>query len=323
MRTTTLAVAIGALALTAACSSSGGSGSGSTSGGADLGTIRLATVTPFDLSDAPVFDDSTWQGTGLTVKRIVATSPTADPLLATGGADIVIQSSNKAVADIAKGLPATIMAANSLSWGQNIIAKPGITDPSQLKGKTFGVSGFGSGGYFATLKVAENFGWSKSDYKVTQLGGVDQLTAGLKSGAIDAFIWNPQQAAQLQTEGVGKDLGSVDPYIKAAGSVFSVSKKLIQQRPDAVKAFFDAYFKQVAKYKADPTLALNLAISGKYKQDKATVEGVYKEIIPEMSDDGSIPAPNLQGMAEAAKLSDDTLKDVDTTEIYRFWQGMQ
>jgi ABC-type nitrate/sulfonate/bicarbonate transport system substrate-binding protein len=311
----TVALVATATALTAACSTSGGATAGS-GGGAT--TIRLASVTSFDLGDAAVFDSATWDGSGVTVQRITATSPTADPLLASGGADIVVQSSNKAVADIAKGLPATIVATSSLDWGQNVVAKPNVGDISQLKGKTFGISGFGSGGYYATLKLAEHFGWAHSDYKVAQFGGLPQLTAALKTGAIDAFLWNPQQAAQLQSEGIAKDLGSVDPYITAAGTVFSVSNKLLSAHPAAVKTFFTAYYKQVAKIRADPTLALNLAVAK--KQNRSAVESIYKEIVGKMSIDGSIPAKNLQGMSDAAKLSDTSLKTIDMTKVYKYWR---
>lgn len=319
-RAAKLVTAIAVAALTVAACSSSGTG-GSTAGGTEnLGTIRVATVTPFDLSDAPLFDTTVWDNSGVTVKMITATSPTADPLLATGGTDIVVESSNKPVASIAKGVPATIVATTGLSWGQNIISKKSITDAAQLKGKTFGVSGFGSGGYFATQKVAEHFGWGKSDYKVVQLGGVDQLTAGLKSGAIDAFIWNPQQAAQLASEGFANDLGSVDPYVKASGAVFVVSNKFIQEHPKTLKAYFEAYFKGVEKYRANPELAVTLAVD-KFKQTKSAVESVYKEEMEKLSTDGNIPDENLQGMAEAAKISDDSLKgDIDMGKIYKYWK---
>lgn len=305
----------GLLVTTAAC----GGASGEADAGDGGNTIRLATVTPFDLSDAPVFDDATWKGTGLKVERTVASSPTADQLLATGGADIVVQSANKPVADIAKGLPATIVAANSLSWGQNIIAKPDIRDAHKLKGTTFGVSGFGSGGYFATLKVAEHFGWAKGDYKVAQFGGLTQLTAALKSGAISAFIWNPQEAANLEAKGVARDLGSVDPYIKAAGSVFAVSNTAMKNRPQVIKKFFTAYFKRVAQVKADPSLALNLGVQ-KYKQDPSATKRVYKTVVARMSTDGMIPKENLAGMADAAKTADTDVKKVDMTKVYKYWK---
>ncbi len=290
-------------------------------------TVRLAMVTPFNLGSVAIFGAdkglNTWQGTGVTVNLTIATSPTADPLLATGAVDMVDESPNKPVADITKGLPATIVGAESLCWGQVVIAaaKEHITSVSQLKGKTFGVSGFGSGGYFATLKVAQHFGWSKSQYKVTQLGGLPQLVAALKSGAIDAFIWNDLEGANLQAQGVATDLGSVSPYITAAGDVYVVSNKFLQQHPDTIKAFFTGLFATQAKLKADPSLAQPIAVND-YHQSPSATASVLNDEMGCLSTDGAIPSANLQGIAAAAQLSNPDLKSVDMSKIYTYWKDL-
>lgn len=291
-----------------------------------LGEVRLVTVTPFNLGSIPVFGAKqlgTWKDSGVTVKVIVATSPTADPLLATGGGDIVDESPNKPVADITKGLAATVVAADSLCWGQVVIAssKEGIKSISDLKGKAFGVSGFGSGGYFATLKVAQHFGWSTDQYKITQLGGLPQLVAALKSGAIDAFIWNDGEGANLQAQGIAVVLGSVNPYVKAAGDVFVVSNSFLKSHAAAIKAFFTGLFAEQAKLKAQPEIGRDLAVKD-FKQDPQATESVYKEVMGCMSTDGAIPSENLQGIADAAKLSNKDLAAVDMTKIYRYWRDL-
>lgn len=289
-------------------------------------TIRLAMVTPFNLGSVAIFGADTlgtWANSGLTVNLTIATSPTADPLLATGSVDMVDESPNKPVADITKGLDATVVAAESLCWGQVVIAsaKLGATSISDLKGKTFGVSGFGSGGYFATLKVAAHFGWSASEYKVTQLGGLTQLVAGLKSGAIDAFIWNDLEGHNLQAQGIATVLGSVNPYIQAAGDVFVVKNSFLQAHPDTLKAFFTGLFATQAKLQTDPTPAANIAING-FKQDPGATNAVLKDVVGCMSTDGSIPAANLQGIADAAKLSNKDLTTVDMSKIFKYWKDL-
>ena len=299
---------------------------GATCAPGSLGTLRVAMVTPFNLGSIALFGADklgTFAGTGLNVQLVVATSPTADPLLATGSVDIVDESPNKPVADIAKGLQAKVMGAESLSWGQVVIAssKEHITSVSQLEGKTFGVSGFGSGGYFATLQVAQHFGWSTSQYKITQLGGLPQLVAGLKSGAIDAFIWNDEEGAVLQAEGIATDLGSVDPYIHAAGDVFVVSDKALSSHGPAIRAFFKALYAEQARLVANPTVGRDLAISD-FKQNAAATDSVYSEVLGTLSTDGQIPAANLKVIGEAALLSNPDLKSVNMPSTYEYWQNL-
>ena len=100
-----------------------------------------------------------------------------------------------------------------------------VTKPEQLKGAKFGVSGFGSGGHYATLKLAERLGWGKDDYEVVQLGGLPEMTAALESGAMNAFIWNPIETATIKEEGLGHVIGSVNDYISATACSTSATTR--------------------------------------------------------------------------------------------------
>jgi ABC-type nitrate/sulfonate/bicarbonate transport system substrate-binding protein len=294
-----------------------------------LGTIKVITSVPEGIPYVGVNKGNqlgAWKSSGLKVDVIPGSSPSVVTAVASGEADIGLQSANKAAADIAKGLDAKIVAATALPWGQDIVVSNrhrDVTDPSQLKGMRFGLSGFGSGGHYATLKLAQTEGWSKKDYKLVQLGGLPEMTAALESGAIDAFIWNPLEVATIEAKGIGHVIGSVNKFVGAtASSVFYVRNKTLEEHPAAVKAFFDGYFGLIKQLQADPT-PLKPILIDEWKSNPEAVDKTYKRIVDSFSTDGDIPAANLAGMGEAVKFTFPDIKSVDVNKMYEPWQDIK
>jgi ABC-type nitrate/sulfonate/bicarbonate transport system substrate-binding protein len=302
---------------------------GAAAGGSSLGTIKVITSVPEGMPYVGVNKGNelgAWKGSGLTVDVIPGSSPSVVTAVASGDADIGLQSANKAAADIAKGLDATIVAATALPWGQDIVVSKkhaDVTSPAQLKGMKFGISGFGSGGHYATLKLAQSEGWSKNDYEIVQLGGLPEMTAALESGAIDAFIWNPLEVATIEAKGLGHVIGSVNKYVGAtASSVFYVRNQTLEEHPEAVRAFFEGYYGLIKKLQADPT-PLKPILIDEWKSNPDAVDKTYERIVDSFSADGDIPAANLKGMGEAVTFTFDDIKAVDVSKMYTPWQDIQ
>ena len=296
--------------------------------GSDLGTLRVVLSeghsVPFIAADAGN-TLGVWNGTGLKVETIAASSSTVGATMAAKQADISVQAGNKAAADIISGLKSKVAAGILQPWDQYIVAsaKSGVTTPAQLKGKSIGTSGFGSAGHFATLKMAESMGWKPSDYKVVQMGGLKELLAGLKQGTIQAFVWSLEPALRAEDEGYGKVLGSVRDMV--GPNVFeaiSVRDDVAEKRPKAVKAFFEGYFKAVKILQDDPDKAVDIMVND-WKTDRSVAERSVKRIVPLLSPDGRIPEENLKGLAAAIKVTVKGSGDnVDTSSMYRYWQDM-
>jgi ABC-type nitrate/sulfonate/bicarbonate transport system substrate-binding protein len=301
---------------------------GEGTGDGDLGTIRIVLSegksVPFIAADAGNLLGA-WEGTGLEVEIIAASSSTVGPTMAAGEADISLQAGNKAAADILAGLDASLTAAAVLPWDQFMIAsdETGAKKAEDLKkGTKFGISGFGSAGHFATLKVADSLDWAEGDYEVIQMGSLDNMLAGLETNTIDAFIWSLEPALTAEKEGFGTILGSVAPLVgPAVFEAFSVRNDVADERPEAVKAFFEGYFKAVEELQSEPEKAIDI-IANEWGNEQFVAERSTEEIIPLLSTDGAIPDENLHGLADAVRLTVEGAGDFDIESMYRFWEDL-
>lgn len=312
--------------LLATCMVAAGCG-GSDSSAADNNTVRLVVSEgnslPFIAAEAGE-SLGVWEEEGINVEIINATSSTVSAPMASADADISLQAGVRAVGDIASGLESTLVAGAVLPWDQFVLAAPALDAdaPEDLRGKRFGISGFGSAGHFATVKMAKTLNWSESDYEVVQLGSLDGMIAAMKSGRIDAFIWSVEPVLTAVQQGYGKNLGSVAELVGPnAFEAFSVRSEFMTEYPDLTKKFFTAYFKSVAKLKADPAWAETFVVED-WKKDPAVAKDAVDMLLPLLSDDGAIPEANIAGLKEAVALNDEDFADFDVAPHYTYWKDV-
>jgi ABC-type nitrate/sulfonate/bicarbonate transport system substrate-binding protein len=289
----------------------------------NLGTLKVVTSAPNSLPFIGVQAGNelgVWDDTSLKVEVTDGSSASVSSAIASGEADVGVQAANKAASDIVKGLDATLVACILQPWDQVIVARDGITSVDQLRGKKFGISGFGSAGNYATLKVAEAQGWAESDYSIVQVGGaVGELAAALRGGSIDAFIWNPEAAYNVQAEGIGTVLESVEKYV--GPSCFEgiyVSNEALESRPKAIQVFFDGYFKAVEMLQADPKRARDILVND-WGNNPAGTDPVYEDLLHALSTDGTLPKENLDGLADAVRFTVGDDVDVDMSVVFQHW----
>ena len=242
-----------------------------------------------------------WKGTSLNVK--IGVGEQLGQGLASGDADVAIGSPNRIIGAALQGLDAKIVGPTIGAWDQYIVAskKSGATKPADLKGAKFGISSFGSAGDYSTAKLAESSGWKNTDYKVVTMGNLQGLEAGLKNGTIDAFLWSAFPAYTLQESGDAKVLGSVrDDIGPNPLDVIAVNGKTLEERPKAVKAFCDGYYKAVRTLQADPKKTQKLFVEKWDKDPKVTPDVIHSEL-GLLSKNATITDPMMKNMIDATK----------------------
>ena len=319
---------LGAVSLVAA-GCSGGSEEETGTGAAEgdgLGTLRVVTSVPNSLLFIGVQAADrlgTWEGTGLEVEHIQGSSPTVGQIMASGEAEIGLIDGNRALANIAEGLDASLVGSAYSPWAQQIIAgvHTGAESIDDLKGANFGISGEGSGGHYSVHKLAESQGWTEDDYTLTALGDIQALTAALESGSIDAFPWSSTTAFDLEERAIGNVLAPTDEIVGPnVFEIFTVMNETLKERPEAVRAFFEGYYSTIEELQQNPELAVDILVEEWDVNPEAARRAVELEL-PQHSTTGEITEEELAGLAESAEFATGTAVEGPAAH-YRPWDEL-
>lgn len=309
----------------------------SDNGGAveDHGTVRMALSVPESLPNMAAdlgpslgeFDEC-----GVTVENIAGESSTVDRSLAAGEVDVTLQFTGRAIGGIMQGIPAKIVGAQSHGWGQVLVvsdelADAGIKSLDDLRAYneqiSFGVSSVGSAGDLSTRSLAETLDWTEGDdYEVVALGGVNEITAGLEAGVIDAFAWSDEVAYAAEVAGRGTVIEDV--VAEAVGpTLFQsivASDAIIEERPEALKAYLECYYDFVEELKGDPDLVKQLAVE-EWDKDPEAVEAAMPGIMETWSTDGAASDEELEAAAENAAFQNEEVDDPPAPDEWWLYWG--
>lgn len=144
-----------------------------------------------------------------------------------------------------KGIDGQIILASNKAYAD------GVTDPSKLKGRTFGITQAGSSFHYMAAKIAEAEGFTLDDMKVKPLQKVGAIIGALKSGQIDSWAIQPHIAKALAAAGAAKKIGMVADYVPdyQVTTVFT-STRMTQEKPELIKRFLAAFSEGAADFNA-------------------------------------------------------------------------
>lgn len=173
-----------------------------------------------------------------------------------------------------------------------IFTKPGITSAQELKGKTIGISTFGSETDVAVSITLKRLGLSRQDVTISQIGGSSQRYAALLAGRIDAApLLEPTITA-------AKEKGFY-PLLDLAAAKTPWIFDGVVVTADYLKGHRDTLVHFVKAYVAGAYLALSdvakakALIAQKYKtSDAAVIDATYNDFKRLMPLDA---APSIAG----------------------------
>jgi ABC-type nitrate/sulfonate/bicarbonate transport system substrate-binding protein len=293
---------------------------GERAGAADLGTIKVvvgAKSIEFIAADLG-HKLGSWKKRGLDVQNVyVSGGGQVSQTLAAGAADIGLTGGPNAANAILKGLESRIVAAAAYSFvgGLLVVRKDSPAKTvADLKGKIFGISSPGSLTDFMATQVAAFQKWKLgTDYKKATVGGLDQLTAALQGGAIDAFAWSAEPAFLLQEKGQGRVLTNMAEFVGPnLFEVIQATSQAIKQKHDAVKAYLDGYFETV-RYMASHPRETQAFMAENMGYSDYVVKATYDLEISNLSTNGMATAEQLEGVAKTIA------KDGNVPPASAFW----
>lgn len=192
-----------------------------------------------------------------------------------------------------RGHNLVLVAAVETNYDQIVFTRPNIKTLEQLKGKTFGVSGFGSATHYASTILVKHLKFDPKDLSLIPTGADAERLAALSTAKIDATFFSSSAAPVARKAGFNELLQIADLGVEVQGNGFATSKSYIQTNRDtvknALKGFVEAiYFVYANKKEAQKVFAKYMRTN-----DAAVLEESYEgyiKMIPKK------PYPTLKGI---------------------------
>lgn len=149
----------------------------------------------------------------------------------------------------------------------SLVVGPGIRKPEDLKGKSIGISRFGTSIDTAARIAVQHYGMEPiRDVSLVQLGAVSSAVAALRGGRIHGAILSYPTIIQARREGFHEMLDIASLGTPYAANGITLRRSFMQQRREITINFLKAYLESIARVKKDKPFAMD--VMGKYLRSK-------------------------------------------------------
>jgi NitT/TauT family transport system substrate-binding protein len=146
---------------------------------------------------------------------------------------------------------------------QSLMARPEIEKPEQLKGKSLGITRFGTSIDVGARLALKHFGLvPEKEVAIVQVGGMESMVTALQTNRIQAGILSYPAITQALKLGQRVLLDVASLGIPYAFTGMTTRGRLIKEDPDLVRRYMMAQTEAIARAKRDKNLALK--VMGKY-----------------------------------------------------------
>ena len=192
------------------------------------------------------------------------------------------------------GYTLVLVAAVETNYDQIVFARPGITKLEQLKGKNFGISGFGAATHYAAIILLKHLNLEPIKDVALIPGGPDaERLAALSAGKIDATFFTSSTAAPARRAGFIELLQIADLGVEVQGNGFATSRDYIKSNRDVVKSALKGFVEAIYFIYANKKEAQRVFAKYMRTNDQAVLEDSYQgyiKMIPKK------PFPTLKGI---------------------------
>src|SRR5215472_7218584 len=143
------------------------------------------------------------------------------------------------------GYNLVLVAAVETNYDQIVFARPGITKLEQLKGKRFGISGYGSATHYASTILVKHLNIDPKDLQLVPGGPDAERLAALSAGKIDATFFSSYGAPMARKAGFVELLQIADLGVEVQGNGFATSRDYIKSNRDIVKSALKGFVEAI------------------------------------------------------------------------------
>jgi ABC-type nitrate/sulfonate/bicarbonate transport system substrate-binding protein len=255
---------------------------------------------------------------GLDVRIIYVAGAQAITTLVSGDTQIVQGSGAAAALSRLSGSDVTIIGTTINVIPMSLITTPDIASPQDLRGKTFGVSRFGSLTDLGLRKAVGEFGLdANKDIKMIQTGGVPEILLFMQQGVIKGGLISSPTLEKAKELGYREFMNLSELRFRYPGTALVTTDSFIRSRPQTVNRFLKATLEGIKYAKSNPDYTVR--ILGKYTRtaDTKLLASAFKSyVLGYIRDIPTVTQAEMEGVVEDIATRNPKAKSVDPRQFY-------
>lgn len=218
------------------------------------------------------------------------------------------------IAGAIKGLPIKLVMTTQDKLGYLLLVKPNVQKLTDLRGKTVGISTFGSQLYLTSVTLFRKTGLEPGkDVNLLPAGDNTARIAGMESGKIDAaFVSSPADIFGAK-RGYKVLLWSRD-HVPLTQNAIVVTDKKLKQSPDQVKRTIKGSIDALRFIRDRQEESVEIA-SKWLKLDAATTRAAFENYLPCYSIDGGLSDQALNDLIQYELDRSALKKDIPLAQV--------
>jgi len=192
-----------------------------------------------------------------------------------------------------QGHPLVLVAAVETQYDQIVFVRPGITKLEELKGKNFGISGYGAATHYASTILVKHLKLEPKDLPLVPAGPDAERLAAVLSGKIDATFFSASAAPVAKKAGLTELLQIADLGVEVQGNGFATSREYIKTNRETVKSALKGFVEAIYFIYANKKDAQKVFAKYMRTDNPAVLEESYEGYINTIP---KKPYPTLKGI---------------------------
>ena len=259
-----------------------------------------------------------YQKYGLDVNTVYVSGAQAISTLISGDTQIVQGSGAAAVLSRLSGADVTMIGTTINVVPMSLVTTPDIGRVQDLKGKTFGVSRFGSLTDIGLRKAVSEFGLDPAtDIKMIQTGGVPEILLFMQQGVIKGGLISSPTLERAKELGYKELLNLGEIKYRYPGTALVTTGAFVKNRPQTLNRFLKATLEGIKYAKANPDFTVR--VLGKYTRNTDTrlLNSAFKSyVLGYIRDVPTITQPEMESVLEDIALRNPKAKGADPKQFY-------
>jgi len=289
-----------------------------TAADADRLTVCYSSIAATSVTTWVPHEAGIYKKYGLDVRIVYVAGAQAIATLLSGDAQIVQGSGAAAALSRLSGSDATVIGTTINVIPMSLVTTPDIAGAQDLKGKTFGVSRFGSLTDLGLRKAVAELGLDPNkDIKMIQTGGVPEILLFMQQGVIKGGLISSPTLEKAKELGYREFMNLSEVKFRYPGTALLTTDSFIRSRPQTVNRFLKATLEGIKYAKNNPDFTIR--ILGKYTRtnDTKLLASAFKSyILGYIRDIPTVTQAEMEAVLEDIAARNPKAKGLDARQFY-------